>query len=189
MEITFAVALLMAMLLLSFGSVTLSAKPADTKESPQFSMAQAADLQFTEDPVFITVEQGGSNTGIVRVHNYGDAIGSANISFAGLEPDGITVELSTTDIIDLHPGDFQDVIAIVSAIADLWPLGPRRLDLELVNLTTGFGFDDMHLEINLVAPSTTTPPPGILGIPVETIILSVFGTLLVIIIIIWLKRR
>ena len=105
-------------------------------DSPRYSLAQVANLQFTADMVLVTVEQGGSNTANIRVHNYGGDVGSANITFQGLEPDGITVELSTTSIIDLNGGTYQDIIATVSAEAGLWPLGPRRLDLGLMNGTT-----------------------------------------------------
>jgi hypothetical protein len=155
-------------------------------DSPRFSIAQAADLQFTADMVLVSVEQDGSNTANIRVHNYGGEIGSANITFAGLEPDGITVVLSATNIV-VYPGDFQEVIANVSAAAGLWPLGPRRLDLSLVNGTTEI--DSMYLEMNVIAPETTTTPVGILGIPIETIVLSIIATLLVVGVILVLRRR
>lgn len=174
--------MILACLLIGMNQATLAGAGA------QYALAETADLQFTEDSVSITVEQGGSNTGKIRLQNHGDAIGVANISFAGLEPDGITVELSATNV-TVYPGDFQEVIATVSADAELLPLGPRRLDLVLVNQTSGFALDDTYLEMNVVAPSTTTPPPEVLGIPVETIVLSVVGTLAVILVVVWLRRR
>jgi hypothetical protein len=88
----------------------------------------------------------------------------------------------------VYPGDFQDVIANVSAFADLWPLGPRRLDLSLMNGTSEL--DAMYLEMDVVAPTTTnTTPAGILGIPIETIVLSVIATLLVVGVVLVLRRR
>jgi uncharacterized membrane protein len=154
-------------------------------DSPQFSLAEVADLQFTEDMVYVSVEQGGSNTTVIRVHNYGGAVGSANITFLGSEPDGITVELSITSILNLSGGAYQDIIANVSAEAALWPLGPRRLDLGLVNGTTAL--DSMGLEMNVVAPITT--PAGILGIPIETIVLSLIATGIVVVVIVIARRR
>lgn len=153
--------------------------------SPQFSPSQVADLQFTEDMVFVSVEQGGSNTTVLRVHNYGGNAGSANITFLGSEPDGITVDLSTTIILNLVGGTYQDIIANVSAEADLWPLGPRRLDLGLVNGTTGL--DSIGLEMNVIAPTTTSS--GIMGIPTETIVLSLIATGIVVVVIVIARRR
>ncbi|MHA3963891.1 MAG: hypothetical protein AM325_010145 [Candidatus Thorarchaeota archaeon SMTZ1-45] len=158
---------------------------ASALESPQNSLAQVADLQFTADMVLVTVEQGGSNTANIRVHNYGGEAGSANITFLGSEPDGITVELSTISIIDLSGGTYEDIITNVSAEAGLWPLGPRRLDLGLMNGTTEL--DSMYIEMNVVAPTTTST--GILGIPNETIILSVIATIIVVAVVLIIKRR
>jgi hypothetical protein len=153
----------------------------------QYCLAQSSDLQFTADSIPVSVEQGGSNTAIVRVHNYGDSPGSANITFAGSEPDGITVELSDTSIVDLAGGSYQDITATITAAADLWPLGPRRLDLSLNNGT--IEFDATFLEMDVIAPTDTTPPPGIFGIPLESIVLSVIATAVVLIVIVVLRKR
>jgi len=180
----FAILVLVSLIAVSNPGIVLTASALD---SPQYSLAQVADLQFTADMVLVSVEQRGSNTANIRVHNYGEGIGSANITFAGLEPDGITVELSATNIV-VYPGDFQDVIANVSAIADLWPLGPRRLDLSLMNGTTEL--DSMYLEMDVIAPTTTsTTSGGILGIPIETIVLSLIATVLVVVVVLILRRR
>ena len=159
-----------------------------TDATTQYFLAQTADLQFTAEAVFVTVEQGGSNTATIQVHNYGGDAGSANITFAGTEPDGITVELSTTSIIDLSGGSYQNVTATITAAADLWPLGPRRLDLSLVNGTTEL--DTMALEMDVVAPpGTTTPPPGIFGMSYEFLILSIIATAFVIGLVLVVRRR
>ncbi|KXH70152.1 MAG: hypothetical protein AM326_01005 [Candidatus Thorarchaeota archaeon SMTZ-45] len=158
-----------------------------TDATTQYFPAQTADLQFTADSIHVSVEQGGSNTAIVRVHNYGDIAGSANISFAGSEPDGITVDLSATSIVDLAGGSYQDITATITAAAGLWPLGPRRLDLSLKNGTTEL--DATFLEMDVIAPTDTTPPPGIFGIPLESIVLSVIATAVVLILIVVLRKR
>lgn len=181
----FAILVLVSLIAIANPGIITTASALD---SPPFYLAQAADLQFTDDMVLVSVETGGSNTANIRVHNYGGEIGSANITFQGLEPDGITVELSATSIIDLHPGDFQDVIANVSAAAGLWPLGPRRLDLGLINGTTEL--DSMYLEMNVVDPTTSnTTPNGIFGMPIEMVILSVVATIVVIGVVWKLRRR
>jgi uncharacterized membrane protein len=179
----FAILVLVSLIAVSNPVIMTTASALD---SPQFSLAQAADLQFTADMVLVSVEQGGSNTANIRIHNYGGEIGSANIIFQGLEPDGITVELSTASIIDLNGGTYQDITATVSAEAGLWPLGPRRLDLGLMNGTTEL--DAMYIEMDVVAPTTTTPS-GVLGIPIETIVLSLVATGLVVLIVVVLRRR
>ena len=180
----FAILTLVSLIVLSSPGTILTTAAID---SPQFILTQAADLQFTEDMVLVSVEQGGSNTAYIRVHNYGGEIGSANITFQGLEPDGITVELSTTSIIDLNGGSYQDITVNVNAAAGLWPLGPRRLDLGLMNTT--HELDTMYLEMNVVAPTTTTTS-GILGIiPIETIVLSVIATAVVVIVVVLVRRR
>ena len=161
---------------------------ASADATPQYFLAQTADLQFTTDSVFVSVEQGGNNTAIIQVHNYGGSAGSANITFAGTEPDGITVELSTTSIVDLSGGSYQNVTATISAAAGLFPLGPRRLDLSLVNGTTEL--DSMYLEMNVVAPpGTTTTTFSILGIPLDFLVLSIIATVFVIGLVLVVKRR
>ena len=180
----FAILTLVSLIVLSSPGTILTTTAID---SPQFILTQAADLQFTEDMVLVSVEQGGSNTANIRVHNYGGDIGSANITFLGLEPDGITVELSTTTIVDLSGDTYQDIIANVSAAAGLWPLGPRRLDLGLFNGSTEI--DSMYLEMNVIAPTTTTTSQGILGIPLESIILSIVATAIVVGAVVMLRRR
>ncbi len=137
--------------------------------------------------MLVSVEQGGSNTAIVQVQNYGEEAGSANITFAGTEPDGITVVLSTTSINNLSPGTYVNITATITATSDLWPLGPRRLDLSLNNGT--FEFDSTYLEMNVIAPAATTPPPGILGMTYEFIILSTVATVLVIGLVIYVRRK
>jgi len=179
----FAVLILVSLIAVANPAIITTASALDT---PQFLLAQVADLQFTADMVLVSVEQGGSNTANIRVHNYGGEIGSANITFQGLEPDGITVELSTTSIIDLSGGTYQDITANISAEAGLWPLGPRRLDLGLMNGTTEL--DTLYIEMNVVAPTTTTNT-GFLGIPNETIILSIIATVIVIVVVLIIKRR
>jgi len=178
----FAILILVCLITVASPGIITTAAALD---SPQL-LAQDADLQFTDDMVLVSVEQGGSNVANIRIHNYGGATGSANITFLGSEPDGITVELSTTNIIDLDGGTYQDITATVSAEAGLWPLGPRRLDLGLVNGTTGL--DSMYLEMNVVAPTTTTPT-GILGLSFETIMLSIIATAVVIIAVLIIRRR
>jgi hypothetical protein len=153
----------------------------------QYALAQSADLQFTSDAVFVSVEQGGSNTAIIQVHNYGGEAGSANITFAGTEPDGITVVLSTTSINNLSAGTYENVTATITATADLWPLGPRRLDLSLNNGT--FEFDSTYLEMNVIAPVATTTATGIFGMSYEFLILSTVATALVIGLILFVRRR
>jgi uncharacterized membrane protein len=179
----FAILVLVSLIAVSNPGILTTASALD---SPRYSLTQVADLQFTADMVLVTVEQGGSNTANIRVHNYGGEVGSANITFQGLEPDGITVELSTTSIIDLIGGTYQDITATVSAEAGLWPLGPRRLDLGLMNGTSEL--DTMYIEMNVVAPTTTTPS-GVLGIPTETIVLSLVATVLVVLVVVVLRRR
>jgi hypothetical protein len=161
---------------------------ASAEAAPQYFLAQTADLQFTSDAVFVTVEQGGSNTATIQVHNYGGSAGSANITFAGTEPDGITVELSTTSIMDLSGGSYQNITATISATADLWPLGPRRLDLSLNNGTVEF--DSVYLEMDVVAPpGTTTTGFNILGIPFDFLLLSIVATVFVIGVVVVIRRR
>ena len=180
----FAILILVSLITVSNPGITSTVSALD---SPQFSLAQVANLQFTSDMMLVTVEQGGSNTANIRVHNYGGDVGSANITFQGLEPDGITVELSTASIIDLSGGTYQDITATVSAEAGLWPLGPRRLDLGLMNGTTEL--DTMYIEMDVVAPTTTNTANGILGIPIETIVLSLVATGLVVLVVVILRRR
>jgi uncharacterized membrane protein len=175
-------------LILAFLIIGINQEIASIDASPQYFLAQTADLQFTADSVSVSVEQGGSNTAIIQVHNFGGSTGSANITFAGTEPDGIAVELSVTSIVDLSGGSHQNITATISATADLWPLGPRRLDLSLNNGT--MEFDSMYLEMNVIAPTTTnTSPFGLLGIPIETIILSLIVTMAVVIVVLKLRRR
>jgi succinate-acetate transporter protein len=48
----------------------------------------------------------------------------------------------------------------------------------------------MYLEMNVIAPTTTnTSPFGLLGIPIETIILSLIVTMAVVIVVLKLRRR
>lgn len=161
---------------------------ASTPDSSPLILKQVSDLQFTEDMVTISVEQGGSNTGSIRIQNYGGQSGSANITFQGSEPDGITVELSATSITNLHGGAHRDITVTVSAEAGLWPLGPRRLDLGLVNST--WELDSMYIEMDVVAPAESDGTPvGFFGIPIETIVLSIAATAIVVIVVVILRRK
>jgi len=184
----FAILVLVSLIAVSNPGIVLTASALD---SPQYSLAQVADLQFTSDMVLVSVEQGGSNTANIQVHNYGSGAGSANITFAGTEPDGITVELSATTIVDLSGGSYQNITATISATADLWPLGPRRLDLSLNNGTVEF--DSMYLEMDVIAPVTTSTTSSTLGnflsIPIETIALSLIATIAVVIVVLIVRRR
>jgi len=114
------------------------------------AFAQSANLQFKSDGVFVSVEQGGTANAIIQIHNYGTEAGSATLLFAGQEPDGITVELSTTSITDLGGNSYQNITATITATASLYPLGPRRLDISLTNGTTEL--DSMYLEMDVIAP-------------------------------------
>jgi uncharacterized membrane protein len=174
--------LILACLIIGFNQEIASA---DT--TPQYFLAQTADLQFTADSATVSVEQGGNNTAIVQVRNYGAEAGSANITFAGTEPDGITVVLSTTSILNLSGGTYQNVTATITAAAGLLPLGPRRLDLSLNNGTVEF--DSMYLEMNVIAPAATTTSPGIFGMSYEFIVLSIIATAFVIGLVIVVRRR
>jgi hypothetical protein len=160
---------------------------ASTDATPQYFLTQTADLQFTADSMTVSVEQGGNNTAIIQIHNYGGETGSANITFAGTEPDGITVVLSTTSILNLSGGASQNVTATITATAGLLPLGSRRLDLSLNNGTVEF--DSIYLEMNVIAPAAPTTAPGIFGMSYEFLILSIVATVFVIGLVIVVRRR
>ncbi len=161
-----------------------------TQNSDTYAPAQLADLQFTAGIVNVTVEQGGTNTGTIRVQNYGSGSGSANLTYLG-DPGaltGMTIELSTLEVTDLGAGMFQDITVTVSAAADLLPLGPRRLDIALMNGTSEL--DEMHLDMEVVAPSeTTTTGWNFFGLGLEGFLLSIVATVGIIAVVVVVKRR
>ena len=159
-------------------------------QNRQYVLAQVADLRFTADIVNVTVEQGGTNTGLIRVENFGGEAGSANLTYLG-DPGaltGMTIEIATLEVNDLAAGSYQDIIVTVSAAAGLLPLGPRRLDMALMNGTTEL--DTMHLDMYVVAPATTNTGGGsFLGLTPEMMLISIAATVCVIGAVIAIRRR
>jgi hypothetical protein len=161
-----------------------------TLSNGQHTPAQVANLQFTAEIVNVTVEQGGTNTGLIRVENYGGEPGSANVTYLG-DPGaltGMTIELSTLEVTELVGGSHQDIVVTVGAAAGLLPLGPRRLDLALMNGTTELG--TMHLDMYVVAPTSANTGAGVFfGLTPEMMLVSIAATAFVIAAVIVMRRR
>ena len=161
-----------------------------TLESKTYVISQTADLQFTVEIFNITVEQGGTNTGTIRVQNYGTESGSANLTYLG-DPGALTgmiIELSTLEVSNLGASSFQDITVTVSAEAGLLPLGLRRLDIALMNGTTEL--DTMHLDMDVIAPTaTSTTGWDFFGLGLQGFLLSVAATACIIVAIVAIRRR
>ncbi|MFX0151113.1 MAG: hypothetical protein ACFFAJ_10060 [Candidatus Hodarchaeota archaeon] len=112
---------------------------------------EPADIKFDREDLTVSCQQNNSNSEVIRVKNYGEAVGNATFE-VGTGSSGITVTVEPTMISNLQYNSYQDVIISVEVPSSVEP-GSYEIPLELYDDSTLL--DTLKLNVTVTGADTT----------------------------------